>query len=179
MSFDVRQYQSIRTALLENDVLFHIIHITNISRSILNQLDDWNEFDNPNTVSVDRISNSTRTGHRIIREIADDTTSTVTTLDKFKLLLRDQKNNYSYGYESQPLAFLRDASYHDSPMPLKLGGRLIVRKGTSILSGSLMLDNRDCRYLGLNPVDSELVSQLNDELIKKEIELFNKQLEDA
>lgn len=177
MSFDVRQYQSSKSAILETDVLFHIVYITNISKSILNQLEDWNEFNDPNTVSVDRITNSTRTGHVLIREITDENTPTVT-LDKYKLLLRDQNNNYSYAYENQPLAFLRDASYHESPMPLKLGGRLLLKKGTSIQSGSLLINNNDCRYLGLNPMDTDLISQLNDGLIKKNIELLNKQLDD-
>lgn len=179
MGFDAKQYASVKSTVLDKDVMFHIMYITNISKSILNQLDDWNEFDNPNTVSVDRISNSKRTGQRVIREVdMEEGANFVVTLDKYKLLLRDEVNNFSYGYEfDHPLTFLRDSNYKDSPLPIKLGGRLIIKKGTPVLSGVLMLSNKNCQYLGLSPNDGELIQQLNDGIIKKNIELLKKQLE--
>lgn len=174
MGFDPNHYSSIKSASLENDVMFCIIHISNISKSLLNQLDDWNEFENPNAVSVDRLK---RGGQKVIREVnLDDAAINVTTLDKYKLLLRDDNDTYCYAYElDHPLGFLRDSSYHESPLPMRLGGKLIVKKGTPILSGVLMLSNKNCQYLGID-VDDDLVQRLNNGIIRKYIDLINKQL---
>lgn len=178
MSFDPRKYGGVLSACLNDDVCFNIVHITNISKSCLNQLDDWKEFDDPNSIAVDRLANSNNKTGKVIREInMEDSVSTVATSDKFKLVLCDPHNNYCFGYElDHPLPFLRNGASRESPLPVKLGGRLVVKKGTMIQNGVLLLTPKNCTYLGLNALDSDLIQKLNNGIVKKNIELLENQL---
>jgi RecQ-mediated genome instability protein 1 len=178
MSFDPRRYSSVPSACLNDDICFHIIHITNISKSWLSQLDDWKEFDDPNSIAVDRLANSNNKAGKVIREInMEDSGSMVATSDKFKLMLCDSHNNYCFAYEmDHPLPFLRNSTSRESPLPVKLGGRLVVKKGTTIQNGVLLLTPKNCNYLGLNALDSDLIQKLNNGIVKKNIELLENQL---
>ncbi|ODV82450.1 uncharacterized protein CANTADRAFT_44223 [Suhomyces tanzawaensis NRRL Y-17324] len=168
---------------LEKPVLFHIIHVSNISKSRLNQLDEWKEFDNPNNVAVDRLTKSRkiRTDNYIIREVnmeedAPSATSNQTGFDTYKLLLRDSANNYCYGYEFKgPLPFLRTGSL-GTPLGVPLGGRLVVKKGTLVQNGVLLLTRQGCDYLGVDSNDTELINQLNDGVVQKYIAMLEAEL---
>lgn len=158
---------------LKDATLFHIIHIFNISKSNLNQIDDWREYDNPNRVSVDRLEKS-----KVVREVNIDEDASLPTRrhtpDKstYKLLLRDFGGNHSFAYEISPLQFLRDNTYTGTPLSIQLGGRLLVKQGTNVLNGVLMLNRNNCEYLGINSADKELVDTLNSGIVPKYIEML-------
>lgn len=162
---------------LAKPVLFHVMQIFNISKSRLNQLDDWKEYEDPHNVLVDRISKSSRGQNRIIREVNldEDASNMVIRNDgaTYKLLLRDYTNNYCFAYELSPLPFLRNQTA-DTPLPLELGGRLLVKKGAIALSGVILLERNQCEYLGIDPEDKPLFDTLNNSIVKKYIDMLEK-----
>ncbi|KAK6458565.1 uncharacterized protein RJT20DRAFT_131731 [Scheffersomyces xylosifermentans] len=178
-SFVAANYKSLTSAHTTTPILFHIIHIANISKSRLNQKDDWLEYNDPNNVSADRLNKS----NKIVREIkmGDDSTPVASVYDVYKLLLRDSHNNYCYGYEVEPLGFLRNSSSQSTgtPLPIRLGGRLIVKSGCLIQQGVLLLRNRQCNYLGIDESETELVSQLNNGIVNKYIDVLDMELKEG
>ncbi|EER35165.1 conserved hypothetical protein [Candida tropicalis MYA-3404] len=157
---------------LANPTTYRIIWIENISKSRVAQLEEWKELDDPNKSSVDRVK------RKIITEVNldkdddqenDNDKSTITN-DTYKLILEDISNkNVIQGYEKEPLRFLH-VSKTGTPLPLKLGGRLRVKEGTPVFNGVLLLSNKHCQYQGINSVDADYVSILNDGIIKKHID---------
>lgn len=186
-SFDLNAYIQNGDSTTKLPISFNIIHVLNISKSSISQLDDWRECEDPNKVSMDRLSKSSRQGMpRLITEVdmSDDSskgwgTSFVATEPgcTYRLLLRDSRGNYCYGYDyNTSLAFLRSEGNASSPLPIPLGGRLLVKSGTEVVSGVLLLKGLQCRYLGTNDQDRSLISQLNTGLIRKYITSLNESL---
>lgn len=181
--FKASEYASVASTTLRNTVLFNIVHIENISKSKLNQIEDWKEYYDPNRVSVDRLKN---TNQKIIREIKDDDNEFTESRNInnnnviYKLLLRDRGDNFAYAYEQEPLGFLRHGSPQaqntNTPLAIQLGGRLLVKQGATVQRGVIFLTHNSCNYLGIHTDDRELVDTLNDGLAKKEIDILQKQL---
>lgn len=150
---------------------YRIIWIENISKSKITQLEEWKELGDPNKSSVDRLK------RKIITEVnldkdddQEDASKTTTTNDTYKLYLEDISNkSVIQGYEKEPLRFLH-VTKTGIPLPLKLGGRLRVKEGTPMYNGVLLLSNKHCQYQGINSVDADYVSILNDGIIKKYID---------
>ncbi|CUM66848.1 uncharacterized protein PRCAT00004532001 [Priceomyces carsonii] len=173
--FKAEEYLLTKMAYLDNLVLFNIIQITNISKSKLNQLDEWKSYEDPNKASVDRIKS--RSGTRLVREVKMDEVEDSLfqpTKDIYKLMLRDKAGNYCYAYEfNDVLSFLREKRpTTNTPLNIPLGGRLVVDKGTSILNGVLLLKRNQCHYLGTDESDRQLIDTLNSNLVKKYINLL-------
>ncbi|RLV91488.1 hypothetical protein JA1_003852 [Spathaspora sp. JA1] len=180
VKFLASDFAKVERAELKQSTLFNIIRIENISKSKLNQLEDWQHYHDPNSVSVDRVRSSNRT---IIREIRDDDNSTRTVNNNnngtatYKLLLRDFHNNYTFAFEQEPLNFLRSNQNTSTPLGIPLGGRLLVKQGATISRGAIFLELKNCEYQGIaTPEDDQLVSTLNDGLIQKEIDILKDEL---
>lgn len=175
MSLIAAEFVSQESAALRHAVLLHIIRVEDISTSKLNQIDEWKEILDPNNRFVDRLNKSTRLVREINFQDENEQLSSMPKLKGFstyKLLLRDKDNHFVYAYELEPLKFLRDEQTN-TPMPIKLGGRLLIKPGTTILRGVLLLNHKNCEYKGLHTSDAHLVSLLNDGLPTREIEILS------
>ncbi|KAK6464994.1 hypothetical protein DFJ63DRAFT_332437 [Scheffersomyces coipomensis] len=151
--------------------------------SRLNQIEDWQQYQDPNNVSVDRVNRS----KRIIREVPieedgsnynNNFNSSVYQPEVYKLLLRDFSNNYCYAYEyNDPLRFIRESREETfTPLKIKLGGRLRVKPGAKVINGVIYLDNSFCQYLGLIDQDKELTDNLNTGIVQRYIEILTEGL---
>lgn len=173
-SFKFEEYTK-KTAT-EKPITFKIIHVFNISKSIMNQLDDWRECVDPMNVSVDRIRRGNNGGNRLIREVRmEEDTYTENKVDTYKLLLRDSGDNYCYAYEyNDSLRFLRQENT-GTPLGIRLGGKLLVKPGTKVTNGTLLLCEKQCQYMGVEEGD-ELAEKLNRGIVAKYIEVLEKEL---
>ena len=185
-SFEPQQYLQAKATYTQHPILFHIIQVADISRSRLNQLDEWQEYEDPNSVSVDRVSkfnNKKYLGNRIIREV-DMNKDDGINKDNFKhfggiykLTLKDNFDNYCFAYEyNDCLQFLRLHASTGTPLGIPLGGRLLVKKGTLVVNGAIMLKKIQCQYLGIDENDKALSEKLNSGIVKKHIDLLNEEL---
>ncbi|WLF79707.1 hypothetical protein PVL30_003471 [Lodderomyces elongisporus] len=181
MSYVPSNYSETTSASLSHVVMFHVLWVENIAKSKVAQLDEWKDFIDPHNASADRIKKS-----RVIREVRDegDRDGEATEGDTayigntngtaiYKLLLRDGFNNFSYAYEAEPLRFMRQENT-GTPMPIRLGGRLIVKQGAPIKRGVLFLTHKNCEYKGINPADAALVRTLNDGAAARAIDLLSR-----
>lgn len=172
-SFDLAKYVLESASVTKEPVLFHILHIINISKSRLSQRDDWLEYSDPNSASVDRLNKL----KKMVREVnIDDDGPIVSAFDVYKLLLQDSHKNVCYAFEKEPLRFLRDQRQSTgTPLPIRLGGKLLVKKDTPVWNGVLFLENRQCTYLGVDANDP-LNAQLNTGLVEKYIAILDQEL---
>jgi RecQ-mediated genome instability protein 1 len=176
MSFVAEDYLDKKEAFTPCAITFNILGIIDITNSKLSQIDKWRDFADPHKASVDRLNKGR---HHVIRELAEDGTPSFHDSSCFyKLLLRDQDGHCCYGYEfDEKLRFLHPAAPLNSPLPIALGGRLTVHKGTLVAHGVLMLANAQCTYLGPQDEDAELCASLNLDLAQKHIQYFEHQLQ--
>ncbi len=161
---------------LDRSTKFLVVSIENISKSRLNQLEEWKQLDNPNKSSVDRLNRKIITEVNLNNDDEDNDESgrpsRANTQDTYKLYLEDvSTKKITQAYENEPLRFLRTENT-GTPLPIKLGGRLTVLKGALIYNGVLLLTNKNCEYHGIHADDASYVSILNDGVIKKQIELL-------
>lgn len=184
-SFDPQQYLQVKEFYTQNPILFKIIQISDISKSRLNQLDEWQEHEDPNSVSVDRVSKSNSKkslSNKVIREVnINSENDTMGNTNKsgsiYKLILKDNFDNFSYAYEyNDRLPFLRQAGSTGTPLAIPLGGKLIVNKGTLVMNGSIMLKTMQCQYLGMDESHKEFADKLNSGIVAKQIALLKKEL---
>lgn len=177
-SFNAKEYLNKKSDRLAKLVEFFIIHIDDVSKSKVTKLEEWRRVKDPNDVGVDRLNRG-----KIISEIdmnADDAnpssnsssvTNSAGTNGLYKLTLKDNFDNYCFAYEyNDQLPFLR-AGNTNLPIPIKLGGKLIVKRGTLIANGSLLLNRDQCTYIGVDD-SSELVKSLNSNLVEKSISIL-------
>lgn len=167
VGFNAKEYASVVEATLPANTTFFIIHVDDITKSKITKLEEWKLYKDPNEVGVDRLSKN-----RIIREIKDDDDPEpkINTPSVYKLTLKDKFDNYCFAYEyNDQLPFLRTGSA--APIPIKLGGRIIINKDTKINNGVLLLNRTCCKYLGVDPT-SELAKALNSNLVEKSINIL-------
>ncbi|KAL6449853.1 hypothetical protein SBY92_002325 [Candida maltosa Xu316] len=152
-------------------ITYRIIHIENISKSKVHQLEEWMKLVNPNKSSVDRLKK------RVITEVnldEDENDKPINTQDTFKLYLEDISNKkVVQAYEKEPLRFLRTAETTGTPLPIKLGGRLQIKQGAVSYNGALLLTNKYCNYQGINSMDTDYVNLLNDGIVQKQIDILS------
>lgn len=176
IAFNPSTYVNIESSRVESPILFYIIRIENISESRLRQLESWEELEDPNNASVDRVNkhrqgNNTK-NNRVIREVdmSDDPLphNNGSEAQIYRLLLKDCFDNYSYGYEfNDKLQFLRSRNSNGGPLPIVLGSRIIVYQGALILNGVIMLESAKCKFLGTDGVDKGFLDSLNLNIISK------------
>lgn len=179
--FNPRDYATKKTEKLDKPVTFWIIHIDDVTKSKIAKLEEWRRIKDPNDVGVDRLNRG-----KMISEVdvnADDanpgsgqngitgsTNSSETAI--YKLTLKDSFDNYCFAYEyNDQLPFLREGNHSQLPIPIKLGGKLVIKAGTLIANGTLLLKRGQCNYLGVDNTN-ELVKNLNSNLIEKSINIL-------
>lgn len=184
MSFAPENYLQTSQSYTQSAMTFTVMGIIDIANSKLSQIDKWKDYEDPHKASVDRLNKGR---NHIIRELKDDSDENGTPViptgnTLYKLTLRDSGDNYCYGFEyMDKLPFLRKTQNltgdnGSSPLPIPLGSRIRIEKGTLIMNGVLMLTRVQCLYLGLLDEDKELYQQLNLDIAKKNIQYLTGEL---
>lgn len=174
-SFKVSDYiNTIETTILA-PLTCHIVEIVNLAESKEKALEEWKYYHNPNTAPFERMEHVNRPIIYGIDLEADEQPRQVTTKGTYKLTLKDSSDNYFYALEIEELPFLHPREKSTTPLPIALGGRLVIQKGTTVCEGVLFLRRHQCQYLGAD-ADSPLVQQLNNGVVKKYMDIMEKQL---
>ncbi|CDK27566.1 unnamed protein product [Kuraishia capsulata CBS 1993] len=153
------------TGVLEKDILFQIVYIVDVCTSKAER--DRTANRDVNNVTVDTVRASKMIQSRENRDQKGEIVDTG--FKVFKLTLEDSRGNLVYGFEIEPLGFLRQPIRHHGvdPLnglprgpiqrsPIRLGSKLIVHKNTRSSLGLLMLSTRNVTFLGGS------VDELND-----------------
>lgn len=175
MSFRASDHIGKGEATLASPITCHIIHIVNVAESKEKTLEEWRYYQNPNTAPFERMEHVNRPIIYGIDLDAAEQQKPTTTKATYKLLLRDSSNNYFYGIEIDDLPFLRPREKTTTnPLPMPLGGKLLLQKGTTVCDGVVFLKKNQCLYIG---PDDVLGSTLNSGVVKKYIDIMEKQLQ--
>lgn len=135
--FDPVQYDSLVRVPLPRDTLFQILEISDTTKSYLQELEVLKELQDEQNINTDKLQKSKA---KIVKP--QDTKQDVKSL--YKLLLQDTHRNLCYGIEFEKLNFLNN----DKVLPIPLGSKIIIKKGTTILRGCLLISNSNCIFLG-------------------------------
>ncbi|GEQ66471.1 hypothetical protein JCM33374_g134 [Metschnikowia sp. JCM 33374] len=176
----IRQYSGLPEAKLNAPLVCHIIQMFNVSESKEKALEEWKYYQNPNKAPFERMEHVSRP---IIYGVDMDTPELEqkarTSKATYKFLLRDSFGNYFYGVELEELPFLRSrAAATKTPLPVPLGGRMVLQQGTLVAEGIALLKRNQCTYSDPDPV-SELTRLLNDGIVDKAVELIEKLLKES
>lgn len=163
-----------KTGTLPEPVSCNIIQINNVSVSREKLLEEWRYYDNPSAVPFERMENVSR---RVIYGIDLDEKDNPGVLSHhatYKLLLRDASDNYFYAIELEELPFLHPREMNNTnPLPIPLGGRVIIQRGTAVRDGIVLLRRHQCLYLGVD-MNGDLARNLNEGIVKKYVEILEK-----
>ncbi|SGZ56743.1 CIC11C00000002082 [Sungouiella intermedia] len=176
-TFVITDYADKPDIPLTSSVSCNIIQITNVAQSKEKTLEEWKYYHNPNTAPFERMEHVSRPViYGIDLEETEQVAKVSSAKATYKLLLRDQNNNYFYALEMEEIPFLhpREKSTN-SPLPIPLGGRVMLQKGTIVHYGMVLLRKHQCNYLGVD-MNSDLAKQLNDGAVKKYIDVMEQQL---
>lgn len=171
-------YADQETVLLSHAVTCRITLILNISESKEKNLEEWRYFNDPNTAPFERVEHANRPViYGIDLETQEsDVTPNSTGKALYKLSLVDDVGQAFYGLEVEELLFLHpNNKTTQTPLPIPLGGTLVLHKGTCISYGLIMLRNNQCSYTAPDP-DNQLSQTINDGLVQKYIEVLDRQL---
>lgn len=176
-AFKIADYIGKPNAALASPLPCHIIQIVNVAESKEKTLEEWKYYHNPNTAPFERMEHVSRpVVYGIDLDTSEHETKTLVSKGTYKLLLRDQFENYFYAVELEEIPFLHPREKAtNNPLPIPLGGRVILHKGTTVCEGMVLLRKHQCNYLGVD-MDSELSKQLNDGVVKKYIDIMEQQL---
>lgn len=174
-AFVPSDYAGRADAQLPAPVSCNIIHIANVAESIEKNLEEWKYCQNPNTARFERMEHVNRPViYGVDLDLQEKEHKPSGT---YKLLLRDSHDNYFYAVELEEMPFLHPREKTTSnPLPIPLGGSLVLQKGTTVCEGIVLLRKHQCNYLGADP-DSELLKQLNSGIVEKYIEMMERQRE--
>lgn len=174
--FDPSAYAGKPKASLDSPVTCHILQIVNVTESKEKALEDWKYYHNPNTALFERMEHVNRPViYGIDLDATENDPKPHTQKATYKLLLRDLAENYFYALELEDLPFLHPRDKNaDNPLPIPLGGRLLLQRGTQVSDGIVLLKRSSCTFLGPDP--GPLASQLNGDIVEKHIEILEKQL---
>lgn len=178
-TFVVRQYENQEETKLDYQLVCRILRVENVSESKEKTLEEWKFLHNPNTALFERMEHVSRP---IIYDIDLDAPEhdlkPRASKATHKLLLGDSSENYFYGIEMEELGFLHPAKpLTNNPLPIPLGGQLVVKRGTTVLYGMLLLRNADVMYTPPD-LDSNLALLLNSGIVKKYIDVLESALRD-
>lgn len=175
MSFNPADYISIDETTLPHSVSCHILHIANVAESREKSLEEWKYYDNPNTAPFERMEHVSRPViYGIDLDATEQEPRKANSAGTYKLLLEDGHGHHFYAFEAEELPFLhpREKSTNN-PLPVPLGGRLVLQKGTTVCEGMVMMRRHQCLYLGVD-VNSGVAKQLNDGVVKKYIQIMER-----
>lgn len=164
---------------INQNILFQIVGIRDVSVSIINYIDRLTELTDLNSSFADRQRKNT-SASKVVRAVDvgkededEDALEDESRLKKFdhrlfKLTLQDAFGNLCFGMETEPLQFLRRSG---QLYPVPLGSKLLVQGGlTSSLFGCIQLSARNTKYLG-----GEL-DYMNYELFERELVRLKKEI---
>lgn len=177
-AFNPAEYADKPDTPLTSPLTCTIIQITNVALSKEKTLEEWKYYHNPNTAPFERMEHVNRPIiYGIDLEATDQVAKPLSAKATYKLLLRDQHENYFYALEMEEILFLhpREKSTNN-PLPVPLGGRVVLQKGTIVRYGMVLLRKHQCNYLGVD-MNSDLAKQLNDGVVKKYIDMIEQQLQ--
>lgn len=183
-SFEAKaQYVNHEELLKKKSIIFRIIFVIDIKKSKFVQLNECEDFQNKLTRNENEkhllFENNDQSITNNLKVLENNETNKNQQKSVFKLLLQDLDKNFCYGYEfGGELSFLKKTnSNDDSPLSIKLGGRLIVNQGTTVEHGVILLNDNNCKYLGIDESDKLLSDNLNNDIIKKYIKILKLNLE--
>lgn len=136
---------------VENDLLFQILLVENISTSTVSQLDDIKAKTDPKTQKVDRLR---QTNYKVITQVdIDDTDNDGCNNFKqngnSKLPLNSKNNTYKITLQSKSRSIF--FAINSAPLPwasCMLGSKIIVKSGTLFNRGVFLLQESQVIFLG-------------------------------
>lgn len=171
----VADYIGQSNASLPSPVTCYIMQIVNVAESKEKTLDEWRYYHNPNTAPFERMEHVNRPVIYGIDLDQQENEKKPVVRGTYKLLLRDQHENYFYAVELEEIPFLHPRENStQTPLPIPLGGKIVLQKGTTVCQGIVLLRRHQCSYVG--DVNSELARQLNDGVVKKYIDIMEREL---
>lgn len=176
--FNIDAYTHKGEVSLPHDVTCFVMFIEDVSESKEKALEEWKYYHNPNRAPFERMEHVSRPVIYGIDldESPEETHRKMSASATFKLTLKDTLNNYFYGIEVDRLSFLHpQASNTGTPLPIPLGGRLVIKAGAKVYNGIVCLTARHCNYLGHDETLA-LLQQLNAGLMEKYIDIMERQL---
>lgn len=176
-SFKVLAYEHKECEPVPETVVCRIILVFNISDSKERVLEEWKYCNYPNTAPFERVEHANR---RVIYGIdlsmSEENKPASSGKVFYKLLLQDEEGNMFYGLEMDELPFLHPPTKTTpTPLPIPLGGSLVIQKGTMTSFGLVLLRKSQCTYTPPTSAD-EFSRSLNDGLTYKYIEMVDRQL---
>ena len=173
-AFNVHDYINVEEFSLPQAVSCHILQIVNIAESREKSLEEWKYYDNPNTAPFERMEH---VGRPVIYGIDLDATENEPRPQSpgtYKLLLDDGHGHQFYAFEMEELPFLHPREKATlNPLPVPLGGRLVLQKGTTVCDGMVLLRKHQCQYLGVD-TNTGLAKELNAGVVKKYIQIMER-----
>ncbi|ODV86811.1 hypothetical protein CANARDRAFT_6379 [[Candida] arabinofermentans NRRL YB-2248] len=166
--------------VLDKDIMFQIIGLTDLTRSGVSYIESLTELIDANEGFYDRQkkSGNGKQNNKLIRSanVGDDDEGHEASYDAvvevgkrlYRFTLQDSLGNLCYAYEIEPLHFLR---LNSDLYPIKLGSKLMIKKGTTILFKScFQLTAKSCQFFGGE------IKKLNYNLYQRELEKWKKEL---
>ncbi|VEU22061.1 DEKNAAC103056 [Brettanomyces naardenensis] len=166
---------------LDRNTLFQIVDVRDISLSTVRYIDTLTELIDVNSSFADMQRTRTKS-KRVVRSVnvdnedgedhlddtADNDTSIAAGNRLFRLTLQDYHGNLCYGFEQEPLLFLRA---NNGLYPIPLGSKLIVKGGlTNVIFNCIQLTNLNTEYLGGE------IDRMNFGLFERELGKMKKEI---
>lgn len=173
----ISQYFGVAEAELGEPIKCHIIQIFNIAESREKSLEEWRYYQNPNKAPFERMEHVSRPiVYGIDLDTPEQEQKARSIKATYKLLLRDIYGNYFYAVEIEELSFLRSKTKSEkTPINIQLGGSMLLKEGTVIADGVVLLRKHQFTYLPADPA-SELTRQLNENIVGRTIEMIERLL---
>lgn len=164
---------------MNSSLVCHVMQIFNVSESKEKALEEWKYYQNPNRAPFERMEHVSRPIiYGVDLDSSEPEQKTRSSKATYKLLLRDSFANYFYAIELEEIPFLRSRNVTtNNPLPIPLGGRIILQEGSQVAEGIVLLRKHQCTYLGPDP-NSEMTKLLNDGVVEKTIEMIERLLKD-
>lgn len=176
--FILLNFQDKEHETLLSSITCTVLLVFVISESKEKILEEWRYCNDPNTAPFERVEHANRP---VIYGIDFDDTEDGNQLQTsgkalYKLLLQDNDGHVFYAFEIEELPFLHPSvKSTENPLPIPMGGKLELFKGTVVSYGFVLLRRNSCRYQAPN-LGSEFSQKLNDGLVQKYIEMLERQL---
>ena len=165
---------------INQNILFQIVGIRDVSVSIIHYIDRLTELTDVNSSFADKQRKGNTGAAKVVRAVdveredededalEDESRSKNFDRRLFKLTLQDAFGNLCYAMETEPLQFIRRSG---QLYPVPLGSKLLVKGGlASSLFGCIQLSTRNTKYLG-----GEL-DYMNYKLFERELARLKKEV---